>query len=171
MRTLAIRWERLVNQSGGTCQRCESTEKELHRAVRTLRKSLSPLGIEVSLEKKALHPARIGKDPSESNRVWIGGQALEEWLHAQVGKSPCASCCAELGSDVECRTIEVGKRIYETIPAELIVRAGLVAASRLLADAAKEPCCASETSAPRKSSCCWPESRGRSGECDREELI
>ncbi|AEH23666.1 hypothetical protein TOPB45_1588 [Thermodesulfobacterium geofontis OPF15] len=37
-----------------------------------------------------------------------------------------------LGIEIICRTIKVGNRVYETIPAELIVKAGLLAALQLI---------------------------------------
>jgi hypothetical protein len=40
-------------------------------------------------------------------------------------------CCEECG-DQDCRTIEIGGTTYEVIPEELLLRAGLIAASRLL---------------------------------------
>ena len=42
-------------------------------------------------------------NPSESNRVWIAGKSIEEWLGANVGMSRCCSVCGES----DCRTLEV----------------------------------------------------------------
>jgi hypothetical protein len=87
MKTLTITWQRLlVDESGRTCDRCGATERELERAVHTLKQSLAPLGIEVVLVKKALDAVAFAKDALESNRVWIGGKPLEEWLGADVGQ-------------------------------------------------------------------------------------
>ncbi|MFH0732883.1 MAG: DUF2703 domain-containing protein [Candidatus Omnitrophota bacterium] len=132
MKVLKIEWQRLVDEKGQTCQRCGSTEKEVKKAFQSLKQSLAPLEIKVTLEKKALDPSIFAKDVIQSNRILIGGRPLEEWLGAQVGKSPCEFCCAELGDKAECRTVEVGGQIYETIPANLIVQAGLLAASELM---------------------------------------
>ncbi len=85
-KVLKITWQRLVDEKGQTCQRCGSTEKELQKALQSLDKSLTPLGIKVALKKKALDPAVCAKDISQSNRIWIGKQSLEEWLGAKVGK-------------------------------------------------------------------------------------
>ena len=131
MKVLKIEWQRLVDEKDQTCQRCGSTEKEVQKAFQSLKQSLSPLGIKVVLEEKALDAATCAKDISQSNRIWVGGRPLEEWLNAQVGQSPCETCSGELGSDVECRTVEVEGEAYETIPADLIVRAGLLAAAEL----------------------------------------
>ncbi len=159
MKILTIRWQRLVNEKGQTCERCGSTEKELQKAFKSLKKSLATLGIKVVLEKKALDPATCAKDVSQSNRIWVGEWPLEEWLNAQVGKSSCATCCAELGSDVECRTIEIEGQTYETVPAELIIKAGLLAASQILTAGPNKPYCESETPTKIPSRGCCPKPR------------
>ena len=141
MRILTIRWQRLVDINGQTCERCGATEKEVQKAAQDLEKSLAPLGIKVVLEDKALDSATCAKDISESNRVWINDRPLEEWLGAEVGESSCEFCCEELGPNVECRTVKHEGRTFETIPANLIVKAGLLAASRLLDAEQTEPCC------------------------------
>jgi len=146
MKTLAIRWQRLVDENGQTCERCGATEKEVQKACQNLEKSLTPLGIKVVLEEKALDSATCAKDISESNRIWINNRPLEEWLGAEVGKSSCDFCCEELGPDVECRTVTHEGQTFETIPANLIVKAGLLAASRLLTVDSKEPCCGEKPS-------------------------
>jgi len=131
MEVLKMEWQRLVDEKGQTCQRCGATEKEVQKAFQSLKQSLASLGIEVTLEKKALDPSTCAKDVIQSNRILIGGKTLEEWLGAQVGKSPCGFCCAELGDEVECRTVEIGEQVYETIPADLIIQAGLLAVAEL----------------------------------------
>lgn len=146
-KTLTIIWQRLLDEKGATCDRCGLTEQEMDKALAALKSSLGPLGILVALEKKALDAEACAKDISESNRIWIGGQTLEDLLGAQAGMSPCDSCCTLLGDNVECRTVVVDGRTYEAVPADLIVRAGLVAGSRLLAGApvavtgSSSPCC------------------------------
>ena len=140
-KVLKITWQRLVDEKGQTCQRCGSTEKELQKAFQSLKKSLALLGIKVALEKKTLDPAIVAKDISQSNRIRVGERTLEEWLGAQVRKSLCGFCCAELGEQVECRTVKVEGQVYETIPAKLIVRAGLLAAARLYGESSAKSCC------------------------------
>ncbi len=62
------------------------------------------------------------------NRIWIAGQPLEEIIGAQTGVSRCGGCCG----DSDCRTTVVDGRAYETIPPELIVRAGLEVAANMI---------------------------------------
>lgn len=140
-KVLKITWQRLIDEKGQTCVRCGATEKQLQEAFQSLKKSLTELGIKVTLEKKALDPATCAKDISQSNRIWVGQQTLEQWLGAKVGKSPCGFCCAGLGDEAECRTVEVEGQVYETIPAKLIVMAGLLAAAGLYEEPSAKPCC------------------------------
>ena len=156
MKVLPIKWQRLVAGEVQTCERCESTGKEIAKAFQSLKESLVHLGIEVTLEEKALDPAVVGHDMLQSNRIWIGERSLEEWLGAQVGKSRCGFCCEALGEDVECRTIEVEGKTYETIPADFIVRAGLQAASQLFVDRPLEPLCGFDESAGTSADACCP---------------
>ncbi len=141
MKTLTIRWQRLVDEKGKTCERCAATEKEVRKARQDLEKSLTPFGMAVALEEEALDPATCAEDISESNRIWINNKSLEDWLGASVGESSCASCCAELGTDVECRTVIHEGETYETIPTNLIIKAGLIAAAQLLSVESNERCC------------------------------
>lgn len=123
MKTIRIVWQRLVDEEGRTCDRCGGTEQELHKALRFLTKSLAPVGIAFSLETKSLDPQEFARDPSQSNRLWIDGRPLETWLAAETGASPCCGPCG----DAQCRTLEVGGAVYETIPAELIIKGALAA--------------------------------------------
>lgn len=154
---LGIVWQRLVDADGQTCDRCGSTEKELQQGIADLKKALQPLGIEVTLEKKSLG-LECAKNIIESNQILICGHPLEEWLGAKVGTSACGSCCEKLGETVECRTTTVDGKIYETIPAQLIVKAGLKAASELLTAPSTERCCPKSQDSTEKDKKCCPKS-------------
>ena len=133
-KALVIRWVRLVDTGGSTCDRCGGTERSIDEAHQLLATSLNPLGILVSLEKVQLSPERFKLNPSESNRIWIADQPLETILGAKSGMSQCGGCCG----DSACRTTVVDGRTYETIPPELIVRAGLKVAANMIQPAS--PC-------------------------------
>jgi hypothetical protein len=126
MKSLPIIWQRLVNSNGQTCDRCGATHEELEHAVEKLEASLKPLGIEPTIEIREIDTATFAADPTQSNRIWIDGKPLEVWLSASVSSSQCCSVCG----DSECRTIELHNEVFETIPAELIVKAGLIAAAK-----------------------------------------
>ena len=128
MKNLSITWQRLVDESGSTCPRCAGTEQEMQRAVERLRAALEPLGVQPVLETREIAPATFLQQPDQSNRIWIGGRPLEDWLGARTGSSRCCDACG----DEACRTLEINGAIHEVIPEALVVRAGLIAASQLL---------------------------------------
>ena len=109
---------------GQTCPRCTSTGEELERAVSVLKQILVPLEIDVAVEKNELSINEFRENPLESNRIWIEERPIEEWFSGKVGRSPCCDIC----SSYECRTIEVEGKTYETITADLIIKAGILAA-------------------------------------------
>ncbi|GER93822.1 DUF2703 domain-containing protein [hot springs metagenome] len=128
MLILRIRWQRLVEGDGKTCPRCGNTEKELQDAFLRLKEALGVLGFQVEMEKYAITPEDFKKDPLSSNRIWINDKSLEEWLGARTGQSQCCDVCG----DSECRTTVAGDHVYETIPASLVIKAGLIAAAEML---------------------------------------
>jgi hypothetical protein len=150
VKILKILWQRLVDERGQTCDRCGTTETAVDEAVQKLKRSLQELGIDVVLEKKTLSPAAFLMDPLESNRIWVAGEPIEKWLSATSGRSQCCSACG----DSDCRTITVDGQIYEAIPVELILKAGLRAGAQLLHDKPQASCCQPAESQMRSSSCC-----------------
>jgi Domain of unknown function (DUF2703) len=125
--TLPIVWQRLVDR-GQTCPRCGETQEAVERAVSTLTEVLRPLHIEPTLQTVALDQGTFEQAPAESNRIWIAGHPLEEWIGADVSVSGCRSVCG----DHDCRTVELEGATYEAVPEKLIVKAGLAAAAALL---------------------------------------
>jgi len=124
---LKIKWQRLVSE-GETCPRCGSTEKELDKGILILKQSLAPFGVEIELDKERLYLSESEKDPLRSNRIWISSLSIEDYIKGKVGQNPCCGVCGPY----ECRTVEIEGRTYETIPSEIIVKAGLFAASQLV---------------------------------------
>src|SRR6516225_3089709 len=94
MKSLPIVWQRLISD-GKTCDRCAATQHEVEDAIRTLEDALRPLGIVPKLEAHELDPESFQLQPTESNRIWIAGKPLEEWLDATVGTSRCGSVCGD----------------------------------------------------------------------------
>lgn len=128
MKNLPILWQRLVSEQGTTCPRCHSTGEEVQRAVEKLKLALEPLGVTPELQVKEIDQATFIQDTLQSNQILIAGQTIEHWLGGQAGSS---RCCNECG-DNDCRTVEVGGKSYEVIPEELLIRAGVIAAARML---------------------------------------
>lgn len=154
MKVLTIRWQRLVDEKGRTCERCGATGTAVEAAVAQLKRSLKELGIDVVLEKGVVDFQEFSTDPLASNRLWVGGRPIEDWLEGTVGHSKCCSVCG----DSDCRTLTVNGQAYEEIPAELIVRAGLLAAAQLVSGTSRGSCCPPAKPAPKGPGCCPPES-------------
>ena len=128
MKSLPIIWQRLVSPDGRTCDRCNATHLEMQQAVTKLREALRPLGVEPTLEIREIDETTFKADPSESNRIWIAGRPMEEWLGAKVGSSRCCSVCGES----ECRTVVVKGATFEAIPETLFLKAALTAAAEIV---------------------------------------
>lgn len=159
MRRLHILWQRLVDDTGRTCDRCWNTQLQLHGAVEKLKLALVPLGIEPTLEEKTLECACAG-DISQSNRIWIAGKPLEDWIGARVGQS---NCPCDVCRNAECRTVEVGGAVFEAIPEDLIVRAALLAAADLIGPKTEEPCCDEEIKSESDTDSCCPSQGQKAG--------
>ncbi len=146
MISLPITWQRLVGPGGKTCERCDATQQAIQRAFKTLKETLLPLGIEPTLEARAIDERSFKANPAESNRIWIAGRPMEEWLGARVGSSRCCSVCG----DSECRTVEMAGTSFEAIPEKLFLKAALIASAQLLDPASDAP------SGEGKHLCCEP---------------
>jgi len=128
MKTLTIKWQRLVDENDQTCPRCSNTGITVQTAFEKIKKALSALEIEVVLTEKKLDFPIFNQDPLQSNSIWLGDRLLEEWIGGKTGKSQCCSTCG----DAECRTISIGESTHESIPENLIIKAGLLAAAELI---------------------------------------
>jgi hypothetical protein len=112
--------------------RCAATQDEVEHAVAKLKEVLAPLDMAPVLEIAEVDNAMFQASPPESNRIWIAGRPMEEWLGATVGSSPCCSVCG----DADCRTVKIRGTTFEAIPEKLILQAALAAASELLGQTA-----------------------------------
>lgn len=128
MKPLPLVWKRLVSDQGTTCPRCHGTGEAVQLAVAQLKHALEPLGFEPQLQVEAIDEAAFLRDPLQSNQILIAGQPMEHWLGGTSGSS---RCCNECGNN-ECRTVEVDGQVHEAIPQDLLVRAGLIATTRML---------------------------------------
>ncbi|MEM7145340.1 MAG: DUF2703 domain-containing protein [Verrucomicrobiota bacterium] len=128
--TLKIRWKRLVvGEEEKTAPEFASAESALDRSVAALKKALTPLGVEVILQKAGVTQAEFDKDPMISNRIWINGAALTTYLP----ESKVGSVRDEESGNLY-RTVSFAGGQFRDIPPQLIVHAGLIAA----ADSVKE---------------------------------
>jgi len=141
-RELRITWQRFLRE-GKTCCRCQATEAAVEKAVEFLEQTLVPQGIKVVVEKLPLSAEDFARNPLASNRIWLNGRPLEDWLHLGVGQSPCNGVCG----GAECRTLVIEETIFDAVPEALLVQAGLIAASRMLAKETTSSCHQNQTMA------------------------
>ncbi|MEN3013525.1 MAG: DUF2703 domain-containing protein [Endomicrobiia bacterium] len=127
MKKLEIKWQRLVYK-GKTCPRCSHTEKEIKKAVSMLKRICKNYGINLVFKKEKISKQEFEKNPLNSNKILINNKPIEKYLNAKTSKSKCCDVCGP----VECRTLVVNKNQYETIPANLIIQAGLDAMLKIL---------------------------------------
>jgi hypothetical protein len=128
MKTLTIEWQRLLDDQNQTCPRCSETGETVNTGFYKLKNALAELGIEVGLIQKAIDFSVFANNPLQSNSILINGKLLEDWIGGETGKSKCCDVCG----DSECRTISFGENTFESIPENLIIKAGLLAAAELI---------------------------------------
>lgn len=121
MKKIEITWQRLVDEKGDTCDRCNKTYLNLESAIEKLKPLLDTIGIEVSFNKKALSMEEFKKNPLSSNVIIINGKKIEDILNLKIGQS---SCCGPCG-DSECRTVIDESEEKEEIEERLIIKAFL----------------------------------------------
>lgn len=160
MKKMSIVWKRLV-KGGETCTRCGNTGRELEAAVAKLATALRPLGIEPVLETREIDEDAFKANTSESNRVWIADKPIEAWLDADVGMSRCCAVCG----DSDCRTLEIGGRTYETILEEQFIKAGLMAASQMMATGSSPDQAATSCGGSSETASCAPTQERAKGGC------
>lgn len=124
MKQLVIEWRHLESQ-GRTCDRCSDTGEAVREVVAALKAELADQGVAVSFVETKLGQDRI----PESNQIRFNGALLEDLLpEARAGENACCSCTELLGLETSCRTVEIGERTLESIPAELMRQAARRAA-------------------------------------------
>lgn len=116
---IKVTWQRLVDEGGETCERCNKTYLNIKRALLKLEPLLSASGVRIIIEKRELSKEEFERDPLSSNRVYIDDEPVEKILSLKVGKSVCCGPCGGL----ECRTLIEGSKEFEEIPEEYIIEA------------------------------------------------
>mgnify|MGYP000067777492 CR=1 FL=1 len=119
MKKIEIIWQRLVDEKGTTCDRCNKTFLNLESAIEKLKPLLDTIGMEVSFNKKALSMEEFKKNPLASNEIIINGEKIEDILDLKIGQSCCCGPCG----DSECRTIIDENGEKEEIEERLIIKA------------------------------------------------
>lgn len=128
MKKMTIQWQRLLDDKNQTCPRCNDTGETVKTGALKLKNALAMLDIEVELLQKGMDFSAFANNPLQSNTILINGKLLEEWIGGETGKSKCCDVCG----DSDCRTISFGENTFESIPENVIIKAGLLAAAELM---------------------------------------
>ncbi len=119
MTTITVEWQRLVDEKGDTCDRCNKTYLNLERVIDELKPAFKNFGIELEFEKKAISIEEFNKNSLSSNVILIDGTPLEKLLDLKIGQSPCCGPCG----DNECRTIIDDDGVKEEVEERYILKA------------------------------------------------
>lgn len=121
MRYLLIEWKHF-DKNGRTCQRCSQTGSNLNGVLKDLQEEFSSKGLNIELKETKLPERRM----AESNSILIEGIPLENLLpDTKIGENSCQSCSDLIDKPTRCRcrTINLGKDIFEEVPVDLIRQA------------------------------------------------
>ena len=128
-KVVVLSWQRPQAAACKGCEKCGATEAEMQKAVAQLKEKLAERGVRVKLEEGI--GARAGKKAIISaTNVWVCDVPLETWLGAGIGVKPCD--CSSGGQAMSCKVVSLDGQSYKLIPADLVVRAGLLAADMLI---------------------------------------
>jgi len=139
-KVLTIAWQHSPEKEGTKCEKCLAKKAEIQKAYESLKNSLPSLGIQVALTEEPVKTMSCGMVLSQSSKICIGGRMLEEWLGAELGPGTCGKGCTRAPGEAQCVSLKLEGETYEVVPADLIVKAGLVAASDMLGPKSSKPC-------------------------------
>jgi len=108
------------------CGRCRTTDKNVAKTVRGLRKALRASGISVDFKTKKLPMSGL----AQSNSVLINGRDVEELVNGRrkARSSACRGCSEIMERPCECRTYVYRGKKYSYIP-QAMIREALLAIS------------------------------------------
>lgn len=133
-KTIVISWKKSDAASCKGCEKCGATEAEVNKAVTSLKTKLADRGFKVRAEERKAVPANV--KPSEVG-IWVCDIPLETWLAAGVGLKPCdPSQGCQMSS---CKVLYVDGRTYETVPADMMMRACFLASDQLAENGKIDP--------------------------------
>lgn len=122
-----LEWQKGATEACQTCDACGVSEQEIKAAAAQLKTKLADKKVRVKIvERKATDgtPER----PSAS-RMWVCGIPLETWLGARAAMTPCPDAKSR---EAVRPALYVDDQSYSVIPADLMVKAGVMAANQLL---------------------------------------
>lgn len=129
--TLVIQWQKADTDACLACTNSGATEKDIRQAFDKLTRQLAAKGIRVELvEKKAVTDTTVPE--TATGQMWVGDVPVETWLGANTQSRICSACPAgKYGKGHLHKSLILDGQVYDPIPVELMVRAGMNAARQL----------------------------------------
>ncbi len=130
--TIVLEWQPPASEVCRQCQQCGVGDQEVQRAFLMLKERLAEKGFDIQVvEKKGAAPL-----PNTCG-MKVCDVPLEVWLDARTEATPCQGAADKGDPDGMRRTIRVGNQGFATVPADLMVRAGLMAADHMIENGGK----------------------------------
>jgi len=128
---LTVEWQKADSDACLGCKNSGAREQDIKKAFDELSRKLAAKGIRVELvEKKAV--VDTSKPEMASGLMWVGNEPVESWLGASTQSKVCPACpTGPRGYGHLHKTLIVDGQVYDPIPVDLMVRAGLSAADQL----------------------------------------
>jgi hypothetical protein len=129
--TLVIEYQKADSDACMACKNTGATDANIKQALDRLTRQLAAKGIRVELvEKKAV--TDTSKPEIASGQVWMGDVPVETWLGASTDAKHCPACpTGPTGHGHLRKTLIIDGQVYDPIPVDLMVRAGMSAAKQL----------------------------------------
>lgn len=105
------------------CDRCGESVSSALTVARQLEMELAAYNIVVDYVEIAVEPSAH----AQSNRVFVNGRPVEEWVGGETIWTTCPSCTDIFGEVACCAAIRVGDAMYDSVPPDMIRRAALEA--------------------------------------------
>jgi len=130
--TLRIEWQKADTDACLACKGGGAREADIQKAFERLSKQLAAKGIRVELvEKKATVDSTVPE--IAGGQMWLGNLPVENWLGASTQGKICPACpVGKYGKGHMHKSLVLDGQVYDPIPVELMVRAGMNAAQQLV---------------------------------------
>jgi hypothetical protein len=157
---IKLAWHKVTQDDGTICPLSTDTQAQVELAAEELRSTLAPNGVDVVVE--TLTPEKVEGQECLCNRVLVQGRFVDEWLGAEIARTPCSGCpnqagCATgSGSGRACggqTALIYQGRAHDIVPANLIVMAGMIAAADLTGETITYGGCPGNCAGPADCKC------------------
>ena len=136
---VVVAWNKCVDKDAKPINCCGISEEQLKKAITMMEES----GVKVALKVQQMTMDAEHKSCSAMPKATFNGKTMAELLNGEQVMAKCSKACAgHEGGKAECEMLKIGDKTYETIPAEMIAKAGILASGMEVSESgAKAPGC------------------------------